>query len=102
MEKEFLVKIHKIYRWVVAICDKELGGLKIEEGNKQLDLSGNFFKGEPKSADELKEIIRDSLSEDSTFNIIGKKSCQLCKEIGLIEETGIKTIDDIPYALILL
>ena len=98
---DYLIKIHKTYRWVVAICDKELLGKKIEEGKKQLDLSGNFFNGEEKDSDELKEIIHNCFNEDSTFNIIGKKSCELAKEIGLIEG-GMAKINNIPYILVLL
>lgn len=102
MEKPFLVNIHKTYRWVVAICDKELIGKRIEEGNKQLDLTGRFYQGEEKTEEELKEIIEDCLREDSTFNIIGARSCELAKGIGIIEQEGILKINNTPYALVLL
>jgi hypothetical protein len=101
-DKEFLVKIHKSYRWVLAICDEELFGQKIEEGGKQLDLTGGFFKGEEKTITELKELVLNYVREDATFNIVGEKSCKLAREMGLIEEDGVITIKDIPYALILL
>ncbi|MAG39758.1 hypothetical protein CMI41_02215 [Candidatus Pacearchaeota archaeon] len=102
MEKQFLVNIHKAYRWVIAICDKDLAGQKIEEGEKQLDLTGNFFKGEEKTEEELKEIIQDCIREDSTFNLVGEKSCKVAREINLVEKEGILKIKDIPYALVLL
>jgi uncharacterized protein len=99
---EYLIKIHKAYRWVVAICDKELVGKKIEEGEKQLDLTGDFFRGEEKTAEEAKEIIIDCISEDSTFNIIGEKSCKFAEQMGIIKKEGILKTNDVPYALILL
>jgi len=96
MEKEIVISIHKAYRWVVAICDKELAGQKLEEGEKQLDLSGQFFKGDERSREEAAEIIKDCVREDATFNIVGEKSCALAKELGIIQDDGIS------YALVLL
>jgi hypothetical protein len=59
-----LVKIHKSYRPIVAVCDSELYGKKILEGEKQLDLTGQFFKGEEKTEEETKEILIDLRKED--------------------------------------
>jgi len=39
--------------------------------------------------------------EDATFNIVGEKSTQLALKLGIIMQEGIKTIDKIPYALVL-
>ena len=97
-----LVKIHKSYRNVVAICDSDLLGKKFEQGNLQIDLSGSFFEGEEKTSEETLEIIQDLAIEDSTFNIVGEKSVRLALKAGIIEEKGIKKIKDIPVALSLL
>ena len=97
-----LVKIHKSYRLVVAICDSDLLGKKFEEGNKQLDMTGAFFKGEEKTKEELKEIIEDCEREDATFFIVGKESVSLCKEINLVKEEGVKEVSGVPVALTLL
>ncbi|MAG39349.1 hypothetical protein CMI41_00055 [Candidatus Pacearchaeota archaeon] len=79
-----LVKIHKTYRWVVAVCDSNLIGKKFEEGNKQLDLTGDFFKGDEKESEEIKGILADCQREDATFFIVGKESVGLCQEMGLV------------------
>tara|TARA_Y100000310_G_scaffold43583_1_gene40672 strand:- start:2925 stop:3221 length:297 start_codon:yes stop_codon:yes gene_type:complete len=97
-----LVKIHKSYRWVVAICDSDLLGKKFKEGNKQLDMTGNFFKGEEKNKDELRLIIEDCEREDATFFIVGKESVAFCKELGLILDEGVKEVSEVPVALTLL
>ncbi len=97
-----LIKIHKSYRNVVAICDYELIDKKFEEGERQLDLTGDFFKGEKKNREEIKEIIRKEQLEDSCFFIVGEKSVEVSKEVGLISEEGIKKIQNIPVALALL
>jgi hypothetical protein len=96
------VNIIKSYRDVVAICDKDLLGKKFEEGKLQLDIKESFFKGKEVSKEEASEIMIDMKLEDSTFNIIGKKSVQTALETGIITKEGIKKIDNIPFALVLM
>ena len=96
------MKIHNAYRIVIAICDTNLLGKKFEQGERQLDLTGGFFKGEEKTEEEVKEIIRQAKAEDATFNIVGEKACRLAKEIGLIEEEGVIQIQGVPVAMILM
>ena len=97
-----LVKIHKSYRNVVAICDTNLIGKRVEEGKFQLDLTGEFFKGEEMDIDEVRVLIEDMIKEDATFNIVGKESVKIARDVGIIDEEGIGKIKGIPYALVLL
>lgn len=96
------VNIINSYRDVVAICDEDLLGKKFSEEKKQLDVKESFYKGEIKSSEEVKEIIRIWAQEDATFNIVGEKSIQIAIETGIISKEGIGKIDEIPYTLILL
>jgi hypothetical protein len=96
------VNIIKSYRDVVAICDKELLGKKFEEGNLQLDVKENFYSGKEGSEKEVIEIIQRMAEEDATFNIVGKKSVNAALKSGIIEEIGIKEIQGIPFALVLI
>jgi len=96
------VNVIKSYRDVVAVCDKELIGKKFEEGKFQLDVKENFFKGKESSKEEVSEIMRDMKLEDSTFNIIGEKSIKIALETGIISKEGIRKIDNIPFALVLM
>jgi len=97
-----LIKIHKSYRDVIAICDSDLLGKKFEEGKIQLDLTGEFFNGEEKTESEILRIMKDASTEDATFNIIGKQATELAIKAGVIDKKGIKTIQKIPMALTLL
>ena len=97
-----LIKIHKSYRDVIAISDKELLGKKFEENNSQLNIKESFYKGEEVTEENLIDKIRDLALEDSTFNIVGKKSVSCALRAGIILEEGIKKIQGIPYALVLL
>lgn len=100
-DKNFLLKVHDSYRWTVAICDKEIFGKILIEGNRQLDVSGQFFSGKEMDKEEVKnEVWRCSL-EDANFNIVGERSIKLAKELGLIDDSGVGLIQGIPFALVL-
>lgn len=96
------VKIHSSYRYVVAICDSDLVGKIFEEGKFQLDIKESFFKGEKTNEEKIIKLIKDMAMDDATFNIIGKKSTNAAIKAGLITKKGIKKIQGIPFALILL
>jgi uncharacterized protein len=96
------IKIHKSYRDVVGICDKELIGKKFEQGKFQLDVKESFYQGKIVNQEQAEKLILDMDMEDATFNIVGQKSTQLALRLGIIQEEGIKTIDNIPFALALM
>lgn len=93
------VKIHKSYRNVVAVCDSDLIGKKFEEGIKILDVRESFYKGEAIAEKELFALMLDMAREDVTFNIIGKKSCEIALKAGIISREGIKQVSNVPFAL---
>ncbi len=97
-----LVKIHKSYRDVVAICDSELLGKTYEEGEKILEVRETFYNGEEVSEAELIKLAKEMSKEDATFNIVGKKSVEAALKAGIISEEGIKKVEGIPFALVLL
>ena len=94
---EILFKIHKSYRLVVAICDKDIYGRKLVEGNNALDLTGPFFEGDEVDEAELKIKIIDFAKEDATFNIVGEKSIRVAKEVEIIESAGVMEIEGVPF-----
>lgn len=96
-----LVKIHKSYRDIIAVCDSELLGKKFEQGKKFLELT-DFYNGKGISEQELVALLKDFASEDATFNIVGKKSVQAAIKAGIINSAGVKKVQDIPFALVLL
>jgi len=96
------IKINKSYRDVVAICDAELLGKYFEEGKSQLDIKKSFFEGEQVDEKGAVHIIQRMSKEDAIFNIIGEKSVQAALQAGIIKPHGIKKIQGIPYALVLM
>ncbi len=97
-----LVKIIKSYRDIVIICDKDLVGKKFNQGQLQLDIKENFFDGEEKTRPETIEIIKKMVREDATFNIVGKESVNAALEIGIINKEGVKNVQGVPTALVLI
>lgn len=96
------IKIHKSYRDVIAVCDENLIGKKFEEGKMQIEITETFFKGKLVEEKEAESIINEMKKEDATFNIAGQRSINLFLKMGLVSPEGIKTIQGIPVALILL
>ena len=96
-----LVKIIKSRRDIVVICDSNLIGKQFSEGKFQLNITEEFFKGEEKTKQETAEIMKTMAKEDASFNIVGKESTKTALESGIINKEGIKTIRDVPFALVL-
>ena len=96
------VNIIDSYRYVVAICDKNLIGKKFEEGKFQLDIKENFYKGEEKSPEEVKKIIKSMIAEDATFNIVGEKAVAIAIEMKIISPESVRKIAKVPCAMVLL
>lgn len=97
------IKVHKAYRDIISVCDTDILGKLFEEGNRILDVRENFFKGEEISEEKLIELMKEISSEaDATFNIAGKKAVECALKAGIIYESGIKKIQGIPFALVLL
>lgn len=97
-----IVNIIKSYRDIITICDSELLGKRFEEGQFQLDIKESFYKGIEKSLEETIKIMEDFSSEDATFNIVGQKSVDAALQAGIIDQEGIKKIQDIPFAMVLM
>ncbi len=94
------VKIHKSYRTVVALCDAGLIGKKFEEGNRQLDLRENFYRGQQITHEEAVKLIKYQIGEDATFNIVGKKAIAAAVAAGVIRQENVATVAGIPFTLI--
>ena len=97
-----LVRVIKEGTNLVAVCDSALIGKKFKEGKFQLDLSGDFFRGNETPKKETIKIMQDMNPKEATFNIVGEESVNTAVEAGIISKQGIKKIQEIPFALILL
>ncbi len=97
-----LIKIHKSYRYLVAICDNDLLGKNFEEGKRVLEIKNGFFGGDEVEESELIELMKNFKEDDATFNIAGEKSIKAALKAGIISREGIMKIQGVPFALVLL
>jgi len=96
LRSKMIVRVHKTPdgKKLVAVCDSELLGKKFEQGNLQLDLTSDFYKGEEKNGDEVKEIIRGAY----IVNVVGQESVAFFISIGIINKKHVLKIGGVPHA----
>ncbi len=81
---------------IIVITDSELVGNVFTEGNKQLDLSKDFYKGEEKTLEEVKLVIEKAY----VLHLTGKRIVQFATDLGYVQKVIV--IDSIPHAEVLL
>ena len=90
-----IVRIHeRNNKILVSICDPELIGKIFSEGEKQIDLTADFYKGDKKTEEEAGDLLRNA----DYVNLVGKKAVALGIKEEVVEEGNILTIQDIPHA----
>jgi len=90
-----LVKVHKKEnRTIVAVCDKQLFGQLLEENGKQLDLRGEFYKGEERDVQEIGDLMRNS----DGVNLVGEEAVALGLQEDVIEKQHVLTLKGVPHA----
>jgi hypothetical protein len=89
-----IVKVHSSSQGkIICVTDSSLIGRKIEEGNRQLDFSSAYYRGEEKNA----EVIEVMLTSAYLAIFSGKDSVAFGKKIGIVDEEGILIIGRIPH-----
>ena len=92
---DMIVKVHKTPNGILlAICDSDIIGKVFEEGEKQLDLTAEFYDGETTSKDDLDVLLK----ECHVINAVGKVSVGFLISKKLVEECNVLEIDSVPTA----
>lgn len=94
-----LVKIHRAYREIVAVCDKELLGKKFEQGERQIEVSERFFGGDEMPDSKVIELLKDKAEDDACFNFVGKKAVELGAKAEIIDKERVLRIQKVPIAM---
>jgi len=97
-----VAKIHSSRRIIVAICDSNLVGRKLEQDIRELNVRENFFKDIELSYTQALDLIKKYAREDATFNIVGHNAVKAALEAQVISKDGVATIQGVPFALVLL
>ena len=93
------LKIHEVdmknhIERIVALCDKELIGKKLRDGNLRLNVNPRFYKGELADTDSIKDAFKIA----TIANIVGEKSIALALKEGVIKKENIIRISGVPHA----
>jgi len=91
-----IAKVHKNTNGqiILAICDKEILGKKFIQGDLQLDLTSDFYRGEEKTEEEILKIIKNAY----ILNIVGESSIKFALEHKLIDKERIIFVSGVPHA----
>lgn len=86
---------HGNVRNVTAICDQELLGRVLKEGDATLDLSGHrsFYEGRKVSEGEAVELLRNARN----VNAVGPKAVACAKKAFPVDLRQVKRIQGIPH-----
>ena len=96
-EKGFSVRTAE-YRGsiLVNICDEELVGQTVAEGNLKVHLSRDFYSGEVVSSGEALKLIRTC----SIVNLAGSRSVSLAVDNKVGAPEAIRKIQAVPFLMI--
>jgi hypothetical protein len=94
-----LVKSHKLRgsRILLAVCDSDILGKKFEQGDLQLDLTTDFYKGNETPEDKLCLLARGAY----IISLVGKESVGFALRNKLVDKERVMVISSIPHAQVL-
>jgi len=83
---------------ILALCDKELIGKVLKEGEIVLDLKdySSFYKGVEVGEAEAMDAMKSATS----LNLVGRKSVAVAVKLGLVGKEGVRKIKGVPHVQI--
>ncbi|HJH31632.1 MAG TPA: DUF424 family protein [Methanosarcinaceae archaeon] len=91
------LKIHKSGSEIlVAVCDRNLLGKKLEHDNVNVEISEEFYRGDIASDEQVIEALTNAKSA----NLFGKKAVACAIKCGAVDPECAKTINGVPHAQI--
>ena len=81
---------------MLNICDAELLGKKIIEGELTMHISENYYGERFVEKDEAESLLKNS----SIINMAGKETVSLALNLGIGSENAVKIVSDVPFLII--
>jgi len=81
---------------MLNICDAELLGKKIIEGDLTMHISENYYGERFVEKDEAESLLNNS----SIINMAGKETVSLALKLGIGSENAVKIVSDVPFLII--
>ena len=81
---------------MVNICDIELIGARLQEGELLIDITKEYFQQEIVEAVQAEELLRTC----SIANLVGERIVGHAVQLKLAKERSIRTISGVPFLMI--
>ena len=81
---------------MLNICDSELLGQTIVEGELNMNISKNYYGEKLVEKEEAANLLKQS----SIINMVGKETVSLSVQLGIGSENGIKMISGVPFLIV--
>ncbi|WP_457615428.1 DUF424 family protein [Methanopyrus sp.] len=90
---------------VLALCDEDLLGVKLEYRGCSLRISEPFYGGKPIEPDravtKVQEVVREYEDEKTVaINALGELACSVVVDAGLVREDEIGELGGVPHVQI--
>jgi len=82
---------------VLACCDKELIGKNLVEGEYDVTVDEEFYKGDEVTEEKLEELLQEA----DSINLFGKKTIEIAIKKGFLNEKSVIKIQGVEHAIIL-
>ena len=94
-----LLRIHRSAdnQTVVGICDRELIGTTLTEGDLNIVINHHFFG----THEATEEEVLAALNDCNNINMFGKRCVALAIEHGYLDTESCRVIGGVPHAIIL-
>jgi hypothetical protein len=84
-------------RPMLNICDADLLGRELVEGNLSLRISQAYYGGRMMDRREAEEVLRSS----SVINMAGEEIVSLSTAMGVGTREGVRTVSGVPFLIVL-
>lgn len=81
---------------MINMCDVELIGMKLEQGDLVIDISKEYFQQEIIEEFQAERLLRLC----SIANLVGERIVKLAIDLRFAKETSIKRISGVPFLMI--
>lgn len=79
---------------LVAACDSDVLGRKLQEGKLHLDVNPQFYDGFEASLDDLELYLRNA----TVANLVGERVVARAIELGYVAQENVLRIEGVPHA----
>ncbi len=81
---------------MINMCDLDILGKKIQQGDFMINISKEYYYSEEITNKEAIELLKSS----SIMNLVGQSIVDLALSLNLAKRNSVKTIENIPFLMI--